>query len=199
MNNQSNDKESETNETLLAVCFRVTTVDRMVGAAFINLHERKILITEFSDNEHFSGLESLVIQQNNSAIDSKFKVLLHLNSEALKDKIQDTLQMCEVDFGFSSDKDKKEWDAKHVQLSLDQLLKQSFSFMVEESKMELALSALNAAIEHMRLTSYGEAAQKKFTLAKYTLDEYLRLDVAALKALNVFPGTAMADVASASG
>jgi len=70
--------------------------------------------------------------------------------------------MCEVDFAFSADK--KEWDTKYVQLSLDQLLKNNFSYMIEESKMDLALSALNAAIEHMKLTSYGDAAKKSFTL-----------------------------------
>lgn len=61
--------------------------------------------------------------------------------------------------------------------------------MIEESKMELALSALNAGIENLKLTSYGEGSKKKFTLSKYTLDQYLRLDVAALKALNVFPSS----------
>ena len=55
-------KDSEVNETLLAVSLRVTQTERLVGAAFINLHERMFLITEFADNEHFSGLESLVIQ-----------------------------------------------------------------------------------------------------------------------------------------
>lgn len=100
--------------------------------------------------------------------------------------------MCEVDFAFSSDK--KEWDPKNVSLSLDQLLKTSFSYMIEESKMELALSALNAGIESMKLTSIGEAGKCKFTLQKYTLDQYLRLDVACLKALNVFPGSASAEI-----
>lgn len=52
----------ESNETLLAINIRHTTADqRTIGAAFINLHERKFLITEFSDNEHLSGLESLII------------------------------------------------------------------------------------------------------------------------------------------
>ena len=74
--------------------------------------------------------------------------------------------MCEVDFAFATDK--KDWDPKHIGLSLDQLLKQSFAFMIEESKMELALSALNAAIESMRLTSYE--TKKNYTLSKYTLD-----------------------------
>lgn len=50
--------------------------------------------------------------------------------------------------------------------------------------MELALAALSAAIDHLNLKS---GKQKQFTLKKYTLSQYLRLDVAALKALNVFP------------
>lgn len=61
-------------------------------------------ITEFSDNEHFSGLESLVIQLNNQAADSKFRVLVCLPNEMLREKVQDTLQMCEVDFAFSDNK-----------------------------------------------------------------------------------------------
>ena len=50
--------------------------------------------------------------------------------------------------------------------------------------MELALAALSAAIEYLNLKT---GKQKQFTLKKYTLSQYLRLDVAALKALNVFP------------
>jgi hypothetical protein len=51
----------EINQTLLAINFRITQNDRFVGGAFINLNERTLLITEFLDNEHFSGLESLII------------------------------------------------------------------------------------------------------------------------------------------
>jgi DNA mismatch repair protein MSH2 len=72
--------------------------------------------------------------------------------------------------------------------------------MIEESKMELALSALNAAIETMKLKSYGEGVKRSFVLSKYTLNNYLRLDVAAMKALNVFPGSSgSVDVGGASG
>ena len=82
-----NSKDEESNETLLAISLKVTQTERLVGAAFINLHERMLLITEFADNEHFSGLESLVIQQNNSAPDSKFKVIVMLPNEILRDKV----------------------------------------------------------------------------------------------------------------
>lgn len=111
------DKESEINETLLAVYLKVTQSERLVGAAFINLHERRMMITEFSDNEHFSGLESLVIQQNNTAADAKFKVLVHIPGEVFRDKIQDTLQMCEVEFSFATDK--KDWVSNNIHISLD--------------------------------------------------------------------------------
>ena len=80
-------KDSEVNETLLAVTFKVTQTERLVGAAFINLHERAFLVTEFSDNEHFSGLESLIIQQNNQAVDSKFRVLACLPNDMLHEKV----------------------------------------------------------------------------------------------------------------
>jgi DNA mismatch repair protein MSH2 len=55
------EKELENNETLLVITFKVTQAERLIGAAFINLHERLLMITEFQDNEHYSGLESLVI------------------------------------------------------------------------------------------------------------------------------------------
>jgi hypothetical protein len=80
-------KELETNLTMLSVCFKITPTERLVGASFINLHERSFLISEFVDNEHFSGLESLIIQLNNSAADSKFKVIVCLPNEIMREKI----------------------------------------------------------------------------------------------------------------
>lgn len=53
--------------------------------------------------------------------------------------------------------------------------------------MDLALGALQAAIDSLGLLQNEEASHKQFTLKRYTLGQYLRLDVAALKALNVFP------------
>lgn len=179
------DKELEQNETFLAITFKVTQTERLVGAAFINLHERLLMITEFADNEHFSGLESLVIQQNNSAADSKFKVLINLPNDMNRDKVQDTMQMCEVDFVFAENK--KDFSCANIQLAMNTLLKGSFSYMIEESELELALGALNAGIAHMNLLQKCDSAQKQFTLKRYTLGQFLRLDVAALKALNVFP------------
>ena len=145
------------------------------------MNERTILVTEFMDNEHFSSLESLIIQLNNSSPDSKFKVLVNMPTDILKEKVQDILQMCEVDFIVGN---KKDFTVFQIQHTLNTLLKESFNYKIEESEMELALGGLHAAIEHLNMAS---GKQKQFSLKKYTLSQYLRLDVAALKALNVFP------------
>lgn len=50
--------------------------------------------------------------------------------------------------------------------------------------MDLALGALSACIDLLNLKT---GKYNNFVLKKYTLSHYLRLDVAALKALNVFP------------
>lgn len=63
------------------------------------------MITEFIDNEHFSGLESLIIQLNNSSPDSKFKLLLNLPTDLVREKITDIIQMCEVDMAEGNKKD----------------------------------------------------------------------------------------------
>ena len=182
---QQLNKESEVNETMLAVNFKITNAERIVGAAFVNMHERLFLMTEFSDNEHFSGLESLVIQLNNQAVDSKFRVLVNLPNELLREKVTDTLQMCEVNFSFSENK--KEFTGQNVQDVLQRLLKDNFAYMITESEMDLALASLNAAISSMQLLNQFDCAQNQFSLKKYALSQYLRLDVAALKSLNVFP------------
>ena len=54
--------------------------------------------------------------------------------------------------------------------------------------MELALSALRANIDHLRLLE-STSNSNEFKIKKYTLSQYLRLDVAAMKALNILPNT----------
>lgn len=119
-----------------------------MGGAFVNMNERSLMITEFMDNEHFSGLESLIIQLNNSSPDSKFKILVNMPTDILKDKVQDILGMCEVEYALGN---KKDFSANNINHTLNSLLKESFNYKMEESEMELALAALSAAIEYMHL------------------------------------------------
>lgn len=64
-----------------------------------------MLITEFLDNEHFSSLESLIIQLNNSGQDAKFKILVNMPQDMLRNKIEDVLKMVEVDYQLGNKKE----------------------------------------------------------------------------------------------
>lgn len=89
--------------------------------------------------------------------------------------------MCEVDHVMAN---KKDFEIKNIQSTLNVVLKDNMNYKIEESEMELALGCLQAGIDYLNLRSGNS---KQFSLKKYTLGQYLRLDVAALKALNVFP------------
>jgi DNA mismatch repair protein MSH2 len=114
-------------------------------------------------------------------------------TDLLKDKVTDILGMCEVEYSIGN---KKDFSTNQVQHTLNSLLKESFNYKLEESEMELALAALSAAIDHMNLRS---GKQKQFTLKKYTLSQYLRLDVAAIKALNIFPQNSESGISGQAG
>ena len=135
------------------------------------------------DNEHLTALESFVIQMNDSSSDSRFKVIFpgQIADGLLAEKLRDLLGAQAVDHQAIL---KKEYDSTNIVDTLGRVLKDNLSYKLEETGMALALGCLAAAVNHLQLLSSG---LKDFTLEKYTLSEYLRLDVAALAALNVFP------------
>ena len=68
----------------------------------------------------------------------------------LKDKIQDILKMCEVDYAPGN---KKYFSTNQIQHTLGSLLKESFDYKLVESEIELSFPALVAAMDHMNLKS----------------------------------------------
>ena len=147
---QTKEDTGEINQLLLIINFRITSAERIIGGAFINLNDRQMLITEFLDNEHLSSLESFIIQMNNSSNESKFKVLINMPQELMKDKVQDLLQMCEVDHVIAN---KKDFEIKNIQSTLNVVLKDNMNYKIEESEMELALGCLQAGIDYLNLRS----------------------------------------------
>lgn len=138
-------------------------------------------IAEFMDNDHFTSLESLIIQFNNSSPEARFKIIMNQPPDLYKQKIEELIKALEVEMHIGA---RKDFTAMSVQHTLNSLLKEQFNYKMQENDMDTALAALNAAIETCGLRSMQ---QGQFTLKKYTLEEHQRLDVAALKAMNVFP------------
>lgn len=101
--------------------------------------------------------------------------------ELYRQKIEDLTKGLEVEVVIGN---RKDFSGANIQHTLNSLIKEQFNYKIQENELELALSALNAIVEHCKLRTMQ---QRQFTLKKYTLEEHQRLDVAALKAMNVFP------------
>ena len=102
----------------------------------------------------------------------------------LCEKIDDLMKMCEVEFVSSRDTPNGSKDFEKNLSNLKFLLKTDINHKMQESEMDLALGCLNASIIQLKLLNSG---LKDFEVSKYSLEQYLRLDIAAIKALNVFP------------
>ena len=81
----------------------------------------------------------------------------------MRDKVQDLLQMCEVDHVIAN---KKDFEIKNIQSTLNVVLKDNMNYKIEESEMELALGCLQAGIDYLNLRNGNS---KQFSLKKYTL------------------------------
>ena len=74
--NMNYDEENEKNIIQLCVHMTYGKNGREINAAIYNADERKFVVTEFSDNEHFSNFESLLLQTNPQNNNTDFKLLI---------------------------------------------------------------------------------------------------------------------------
>ena len=70
--------EEENEKNIIQLCVHITNgkIGREINAAIYNADERKFVVTEFTDNEHFSNFESLLLQTNPQNNNTDFKLLI---------------------------------------------------------------------------------------------------------------------------
>ena len=176
--------QSEQNHIYMCVQFLYNNNIREIGAAIVNLNERKLLLSEFQDNEHFSNFESLILQANPQNPYTKFTVLINypsLSSE--KSKIKDILNISDVE---TIEKLKKDFPEKGFGRDFDLILCNPLKQYVNETNMTYAMSSLACAITHLKLSD-EPTNHKQFKLETHRLNNYMKLDLAAINALSIFP------------
>jgi DNA mismatch repair protein MSH2 len=141
-------------------------------------------VTEFLDNEHFSNLESLILQINPNNNYADFTVLMfypQLTTE--KDKIKDILNVSDVKV---IEKVKKDFPDKGFENDIDKLLKKPLMQMLQETQSLRALSSLSCINTHLNLSN-ETSNFKQFNLENFVLSNFMKLDLAAMNALCIFP------------
>ncbi|CAI9113632.1 OLC1v1014269C1 [Oldenlandia corymbosa var. corymbosa] len=149
-----------------------------VGLAFLDITKRVLGLAEFLDDSHFTNLESALV-----ALGCKECILPLESARAVECRsLQDALSRCGV---MVTERKKSEFKGRDLVEDLGRLVKGS-SEVVRDlvSGFEFAPGALGSILSYAELLA-DESNYGKFSVQQYNLDNYMRLDSAAMRALNV--------------
>ncbi|KAI9094771.1 hypothetical protein K1719_026577 [Acacia pycnantha] len=149
-----------------------------IGLGFVDLTKRVLGMAEFLDDSHFTNVESALI-----ALGCKECLLPTQSSKSNENKmLGDALTKCGV---MLTERKKSEYKTRDLVQDLGRLVKGSIEPIRDlVSGFEFAPGALGALLTYAELLA-DESNYGNYTLQSYNLDSYMRLDSAAMKALNV--------------
>ncbi|KAG6675604.1 hypothetical protein I3843_15G105900 [Carya illinoinensis] len=149
-----------------------------IGLGYIDLTKRVLGLAEFLDDSHFTNLESALV-----ALGCK-ECLLPIESGKSSDNrnLHDALSRCGV---MLTERKKTEFKARDLEEDLGRLVKGSKEVVRDlVSTFEFAPGALGALLSYAELLA-DESNYENYIICRYNLDSYMRLDSAAMRALNV--------------
>ncbi|MQM09561.1 hypothetical protein Taro_042438 [Colocasia esculenta] len=164
---------------IVALCLSFRDNQSTVGLSFIDMTRRIIGITEFLDDSQFTNVESVLV-----ALGCKECLLPMEGGKSAESKtLHDALGRCGV---LLTERKKTEFKSRDLVQDLGRVVRGSTEPIRDLlSEFDCALGALGALLLYVDVlgddSNYGS-----YTLQKYNLGNYVRLDSIAIKALNVF-------------
>ncbi|CAK9806196.1 DNA mismatch repair protein Msh2 [Anthophora quadrimaculata] len=168
---------------VIAVKLGMEGKSRSVGLSCVDTTATLFSVCEFQDNESFSNLESLVVTLAP-------KECLLIQGEGSYE-FQTLKQLMERNNVMVTTRKKNEFSSESVVQDLNTLLKfekgqQQNAQSLPEINLTFAMSATSALIKYLDLTS-DEGNLNQFSIDQIKQSRYLKLDSAAIKALNIEP------------
>ncbi|XP_062116924.1 DNA mismatch repair protein MSH2 [Humulus lupulus] len=149
-----------------------------IGLGYVDLTKRVLGLAEFLDDSHFTNVESSLV-----ALGCK-ECLLPLESGKSSEikTLYDSLTRCGV---MLTERKKAEFKMRDLVQDLGRLVKGSIEPVRDlVSGFEFAPCALGALLSYTDLLA-DESNYGNYSIRRYNLDSYMRLDSAAMRALNV--------------
>ncbi|KAI0828804.1 DNA mismatch repair protein msh-2 [Hypoxylon sp. FL0890] len=160
------------------------TEARSVGVCFADASVRELGVSEFLDNDLYSNFEALLIQLG-------VKECLIQLDKAEKDrdpelaKLRQIIDNCGVAI---AERPAGDFGTKDIEQDLARLLKDERSAtLLPQTDLKLAMGSAAALIKYLGVlqdpSNFGQ-----YQLYQHDLSHFMKLDAAALKALNLMPG-----------
>lgn len=155
---------------------------RNVGVCFADASVRELGVTEFLDNDLYSNFESLLIQLG-------VKECLIQADTSKKDVEINKLRTIADNCGCAvAERGSSDFGTKDIDQDLPRLLKDEHAAgTLPQTDLKLAMGAAAALIKYLGVMS-DSSNFGQYQLYQHDLSQYMKLDSAALKALNLMPG-----------
>ncbi|KAL4945182.1 hypothetical protein BDV06DRAFT_209676 [Aspergillus oleicola] len=155
---------------------------RNVGVCFADASVRELGVSEFLDNDVYSNFESLVIQLGVK----ECLVVMDVNRKDVElGKIRAIADNCGIAI---SERAASDFSVRDIEQDLTRLLRDERSAgTLPQTELKLAMGSAAALIKYLGVmsdaTNFGQ-----YALYQHDLAQFMKLDAAALRALNLMPG-----------
>jgi DNA mismatch repair protein MSH2 len=155
---------------------------RQVGVCFADASVRELGVSEFLDNDVYSNFESLIIQLGVK------ECLVQINAQK-KDVELSKLRSIADNCGIAvAERPAGDFSGRDIEQDLTRLLRDERSTgHLPQTDLKLAMNSAAALIKYLGVMS-DPSNFGQYQLYQHDLSQYMKLDAAALKALNLMPG-----------